>query len=105
MGRTVAQTAGIPQPHATEGTLSITSQPSGARVTVNGIGWGETPVTIRHLEFGQKRIRLTLQGCMSEERLAHLTASEPAAAARIVLRRRPAPPVARSPVAGASERR
>src|SRR5262245_56987627 len=35
--------------------LVVSSQPAGARVTVNGIGWGATPVTIRYLSPGLKR--------------------------------------------------
>jgi cytoskeletal protein RodZ len=49
--------------------LVIVSEPTGARVTVNGTGWGVTPVTVRHLPFGPKRIRVTKDGYRSEERL------------------------------------
>ena len=48
--------------------LVIRTQPEGARVTVNGIGWGESPVTIRHLEPGEKRIRVTMDGYTAAER-------------------------------------
>jgi cytoskeletal protein RodZ len=76
-------------PLATEGTLVIESAPAGARVTVNGIGWGETPLTIRHLEFGAKRIRLTLQDYVSEERSVSLAPDRPNGRVRIALRARP----------------
>jgi cytoskeleton protein RodZ len=66
-----------PQPLATEGTLVVASQPAGARVTVNGIGWGETPLTIKHIEFGQKRVRLTMQGYVSQERVVNLGPAAP----------------------------
>jgi hypothetical protein len=46
----------------------VTSDPSGARVTVNGTGWGQTPVTIRHLPFGTLRVRVTKDGYVSAER-------------------------------------
>jgi cytoskeletal protein RodZ len=49
--------------------LSIVTEPRGARVTVNGIGWGETPVTIRHLPPGRKQIRVALDGYDSVERI------------------------------------
>lgn len=49
--------------------LIVTSQPAGARVTVDGIGWGVTPVTIRHLSEGLKRVRLTTDGYVAAERL------------------------------------
>lgn len=54
-------------PSVTE--LVVTSEPPGARVTVNGIGWGETPITIRHLPAGPKRIRVTKDGYVAAERV------------------------------------
>jgi hypothetical protein len=42
-------------------------------VTVNGIRWGETPLTIRHLTPGEKQLRLTKDGYLSVERTVHLT--------------------------------
>ena len=48
--------------------LVIRTQPAGARVTVNGIGWGVSPVTVRHVEPGEKRIRVTMDGYRSSER-------------------------------------
>ena len=48
--------------------LVIQTEPAGARVTVNGIGWGESPVIVRHLEPGEKRVRLTKDGYASTER-------------------------------------
>jgi cytoskeletal protein RodZ len=57
-------------PQASE--LVITSEPPGARVTVDGIGWGFTPVTVRHLPPGAKRIRVTKEGYSSEERIARV---------------------------------
>jgi cytoskeletal protein RodZ len=52
--------------------LVVTTQPSGTRVTVNGIGWGTAPVTIRHLPPGDKRIRVSKEGYATEERLVRL---------------------------------
>jgi lipid-A-disaccharide synthase len=54
--------------------LNITSQPEGARVTVDGIGWGVTPVTIRHLAEGAKRVRVTNDGYAAGERVVQVTA-------------------------------
>ena len=48
--------------------LAIQTEPEGARVTVNGIGWGQSPVTIRHVEPGEKRIRVTMDGYAATER-------------------------------------
>jgi cytoskeletal protein RodZ len=53
---------------ATEGDLRITSEPAGAIVTVNGVGWGPTPVTIRYMPFGKKLIRVTKPGYVSAQR-------------------------------------
>jgi hypothetical protein len=52
--------------------LVVNSDPQGARVTVDGIGWGTTPVTIRYLPAGDKRIRVTLDGYVTEERAVHV---------------------------------
>ena len=52
--------------------LVVTSQPPGARVTVDGIGWGSTPATIRFLPAGSKRIRVIKDGYGSEERTVNL---------------------------------
>ena len=52
--------------------LVVTTQPAGARVTVNGIGWGNSPVTVRHLPPGDKRIRVSKEGYATEERILRL---------------------------------
>lgn len=78
------------RPAASEGRLIVTSEPAGARVTVNGIGWGETPLTIRHLPPGDKRVRLTLQGYVSQERVVRLGPPSPDARLRLTLRKRTA---------------
>jgi helix-turn-helix protein/PEGA domain-containing protein len=62
-----------PQPSV----LVITSEPPGGRVTVDGIGWGSTPVTVRHLSPGAKRIRVTKEGYSSEEREVRLAGDRP----------------------------
>jgi cytoskeletal protein RodZ len=53
--------------------LTITTEPEGAWVTVNGIGWGTTPVTIQHVSPGQKRIRVSADGFVAVERVVNLT--------------------------------
>jgi len=58
------------EPAATE--LVVFSQPQGARVTVDGIGWGATPVTIRYLSPGLKRIRVSRDGHASAERVVQV---------------------------------
>ena len=56
--------------------LVVTTEPAGARVTVNGIAWGVSPVTIRHLPAGDKHIRVTLEGYASQERQLKLDAGQ-----------------------------
>ena len=41
-------------------------------MTVDGIGWGSTPATIRFLPAGGKRIRVIKEGYGSEERVVNL---------------------------------
>jgi cytoskeletal protein RodZ len=68
---TVADTEPVvAQPATTE--LLITSEPAGARVTVDGIGWGSTPVTIRHVSPGTRHIRVTKDGYQSEDRASQV---------------------------------
>jgi hypothetical protein len=52
--------------------LMVSSEPQGARVTVDGIGWGLTPVTIRYLPEGVKRLRVTNDGYAAVERLVRI---------------------------------
>jgi cytoskeletal protein RodZ len=62
------ETVNVADADATEGELRITSEPTGALVTVNGVGWGPTPVTIRYMPFGKKLIRVTKPGYASAQR-------------------------------------
>jgi len=54
--------------------LVITTDPEEARVVVNGVGWGSTPITIRHLAPGEKRLRVTKDGYAAVEQLTHVAA-------------------------------
>ena len=65
----------------TSGELVISTEPAGARVTVNGIGWGLAPLTVRHLEPGIKRIRVTKDGYAAEERVLQMIEGETATVA------------------------
>ena len=60
-----------------EGELRVQSDPDGAHVTINGIGWGRTPVTIKYLPMGEKRVRLTRDGYVSAERRVEISAERP----------------------------
>jgi hypothetical protein len=78
---------GTPVHTASEGQLRITSTPSGARVTVNGIGWGQTPLTVGHLPLGTKTVRLTRDGYASQERVVDLSGNDGSAALNVALQR------------------
>ena len=52
--------------------LVVTTDPPGARVMLDGIGWGTTPVTIRFLSSGDKTLRVIKDGYVSEERRIHV---------------------------------
>ena len=65
--------------------MTVTSTPAGARVTVNGIGWGETPVTIRHLPPGQKVVRVTKEGYESQQRIISIPDDRRSADIRVTL--------------------
>ena len=63
--------SGLPrQPLITE--LAVVTDPPGARVIVDGIGRGTTPVTIRYLPAGEKRVRVVKDGFPAQERTVHL---------------------------------
>jgi cytoskeletal protein RodZ len=61
--------AAVPVPAASITALVVRTQPEGARVTVNGIGWGSSPAIIQYLEPGQKRIRASKEGYVTAERV------------------------------------
>jgi transcriptional regulator with XRE-family HTH domain len=68
--------------------LQVISEPAGARVTVDGVGWGFTPLTIHHLPPGDKVVRVTKDGYIGRERLVPMTDPTGRAAIRITLRPR-----------------
>ena len=69
--------ADTPTPARSVTELVVTSEPAGARVTVNGIGWGATPITIRHLPAGPKRVRVTLEGFAAAEQVVSVGPDRP----------------------------
>jgi cytoskeletal protein RodZ len=56
--------------------LVVATEPAGARVTVDGIGWGLTPVTIRYLPAGSKRIRVSKDGYAATELVVQVNEGE-----------------------------
>jgi transcriptional regulator with XRE-family HTH domain len=69
-----------------EGMLVIRSTPPGARVTVNGVGWGETPVAVRYLPMGTMRVRVGNTSYGVQERVVQLTPDQPTRTLRFTLR-------------------
>ena len=61
-----------PAPVVAVTELVVTTEPEGARITVNGIGWGSSPATIQYLEPGQKRIRVSKEGYAAVERVLQI---------------------------------
>ena len=72
-------------PADVEGSMRILSEPAGAHVTVNGIRWGQTPVTVRHLAPGEKRVRISKDGYTSAEQRLQLTPDNPTQTLRVIL--------------------
>ncbi|HSD66519.1 MAG TPA: TonB family protein [Vicinamibacteria bacterium] len=95
----VAEASPSPSAPATEapptrlGVLRIESDPSGARVHVNGEAKGRTPLRLSDLPFGSYRVRLERNGYEPQTRDVSLSAAAAAGAMRFVLSR-PAPPLA-----------
>jgi transcriptional regulator with XRE-family HTH domain len=85
-GPASTQPAPANQPPAeVEASMRIVSEPAGALVTINGIRWGHTPVTVRHLEPGEKRVRLSKDGYTSAEQRLQLTPDNPTQTVRVTL--------------------
>jgi cytoskeletal protein RodZ len=71
------------------GELIVTTEPAGGRVTVDGIGWGTTPVTIRNLPPGPKHVRVTKDGYGVEERVVQFAPNRSTITLQIPLRSSP----------------
>jgi cytoskeletal protein RodZ len=80
------------------GELSIDSTPPGARVLVNGIARGSTPLLLQNLAPGSYTIRLILPGRPGVTRSASITSDRPRASVSVSLESEPTPepPVAQS---------
>lgn len=71
---------------ADEGTLVVTTDPAGARVTVNGIGRGATPLTMSFLPLGELRLRISREGYQSEERVVRVEARRSKVSLHVTMR-------------------
>lgn len=59
---------------ATDGALSIHSEPAGAAVYVNGRFIGQTPLTVPALAAGDHRVRIVKDGYLENSRIIRVTA-------------------------------
>ena len=59
-------------PPVTDFELLVTSSPEGARVLIDGIARGRTPIAIRHLDAGTRRVRVVLDGYVGAESVVRL---------------------------------
>jgi len=67
--------------------LRVITEPPGARVTVDGVGWGQSPMTIRTLPPGSRLVRVTLDGYSAQERHVAVPGDTSRTTVRITLRR------------------
>ena len=79
------------QPTVVLGSLRIESDPSGARVRVNGEQRGQTPLDVADLPYGDYEVRLDLKGYLSATRRTSLTEGAPAGRVRASLKKAPPP--------------
>jgi hypothetical protein len=68
--------------------LRVITEPAGARVTVDGVGWGQAPLTIRALPPGARLVRVTLDGYAAQERHVAVSDDKPRTTVRITLKPR-----------------
>ena len=66
--------------------LRVITEPAGARVTVDGVGWGQSPLTIRALPAGARLVRVTLDGYAAQERHVAVAGDTPRTTVRITLK-------------------
>jgi cytoskeletal protein RodZ len=81
----VASAEAPPNPIIQDGQITVVTEPLGARVTIDGVGRGTTPLTVASVPFGSHRIRVTLDGYLGEERLARVDAARPTSSLQISL--------------------
>ena len=66
--------------------LIVVTDPPGARITVDGVGWGPSPLTIRFLPPGVRRVRATLDGHVAQERVVTVPSDAPRTTVRLTLK-------------------
>jgi TonB family protein len=81
-----------PTPFPSLGTLRVSSQPEGARVSLNGEERGSTPLELAEVPFGVYEVQIELEGYETTTRDVSLNAGSPTAQVAAALARR-RPPV------------
>jgi hypothetical protein len=71
---------------ATRSSFVVITEPEGARVTINGLAYGTSPLTVPELAPGAKRIRVTKDGYGGEERVVRADTARTGITLRIELR-------------------
>ena len=71
---------------ATRSPFVVITEPEGARVTINGLAYGTSPLTVPELAPGDKRIRVTKDGYGGEERVVRADTARTGITLRIELR-------------------
>jgi len=88
----VAEASPAPMPPLpTVGALRVESEPSGARVRLNGQAKGQTPLRLADLPFGVYEVRVEQKGYEAQTRDVSLHAGSPSAEVRVALARPAAP--------------
>ena len=85
----------------TSGSITITSAPPKAAVTVDGTWRGRTPLTLDNLKFGSYTIRIVQEGYRVERHVVPLNAQSPSRSIAATLQRLPGAAAANAPQPGA----
>jgi TonB family protein len=87
----VAEFSSEPPPLPTLGALQVESEPAGARVRLNGVAKGRTPLRLADLPFGVYEVRVEQKGYEAQTRGVSLDAGSPHAELSVALARPAAP--------------
>jgi cytoskeletal protein RodZ len=88
---TAGEIAAIPTAEAStppghlDAELTITSEPAGARVTVDGIARGVTPVTVHQLSPGDRLVRVTMPDFAAVERSVRMPENRSSTSLHVLL--------------------
>jgi hypothetical protein len=75
----------VPTAPPAEGRLLVRSTPSGARVEVDGVARGETPLALRGLDLGSRRVVVSSPGYLASDQRVMLSAGRPSRSLEVKL--------------------